>query len=111
MRSGESPIRIALIEADTPITPIRAKYGSYGGVFTSLLDKATDASGLPRDTYELTGWDVVNIEREGEEEECGGIYSWKRKIGYPALDSIDAILLTGSSMWTRLLYSIFAQMC
>ena len=99
MTTAESPLRIAIIEADTPIESICKKYGSYGGVFTSLFHKAADRSGVPRRRLEFSGWDVVNIEREGEEEECGGIYNWKRKGGYPDLDSLDAILITGSSMW------------
>ena len=93
-------MRIALIETDTPISSICAKYASYGGVFLSLLHKAADASGILRNRIELTGWDVVDIAKEGQEEiREGSLYKWKRKKGYPDLDSVDAILMTGSSMW------------
>ena len=93
-----SHIRLAILEADSPLGNTRAKYGSYGGVFTSLLYKAADASNIPRETLEITGWDVVNAEgaKEGEEEDMGGDFHMKRKQGYPKMQDIDAILITGS---------------
>ncbi|KAL9098185.1 MAG: hypothetical protein Q9163_006108, partial [Psora crenata] len=100
------PLRLAILEADIPLASTRAKYGSYGGVFTSLLHKGADAIRLPRDRLELTGWDVVNDvgpedhhhqeEKEEEEECCGGMYNWRRRRGYPALADVDAVLITGS---------------
>lgn len=90
-------LRIAILEADTPAPKARARYGSYGGVFTSLLYKAADASGIDRSRLQTSGWDVVNTDPEGEEEACGGLFDWNRTKGYPALDSIDGILITGSS--------------
>ena len=98
-----SPVRIAILEADVPIGQTRARYGSYGGVFTSLLHKAADASNLPRERLEISGWDVVNSEgatTEGEEEEMGGEWRWRRKKGYPRMEDVDAVLITGSRMWT-----------
>ncbi|CAD6567474.1 MAG: hypothetical protein ASARMPRED_000858 [Alectoria sarmentosa] len=93
-----SSIRIAILEADVPIGQTRARYGSYGGVFTSLLHKAADASNLPRERLEISGWDVVNSEgaTEGEEEEMGGEWRWRRKKGYPRMEDVDAVLITGS---------------
>ena len=95
------PIRLAILEADIPIGTTRAKYGGYGAVFTSLFHKACDASHIPRDRLEITGWDVVNADGapDGKEEDMGGEWGWKRKKGYPALEEIDAVLITGSRMW------------
>lgn len=108
-----SPIRLAILEADTPIGKARAKYGSYGGVFTSLLHKAADASNVPRERFELSGWDVVDSEGtseeeqgegegEGEGEDMGGEWDWKRRKGLPRMGDVDAVLITGSRMWTPL---------
>lgn len=105
-----SPIRIAILEADTPIGKARAKYGGYGGVFTSLLHKAADVSNLPRESLEITGWDVVNSEgaKEGEEEDMGGDWAWKRRKGYPKMEDVDAVLITGSRTWTPCFYCGFS---
>ena len=98
---AHSPLRLAILEADIPIGATRVKYGSYGSVFTHLLHKACDASHIPRDALEITGWDVVNSDElpEGEEEDMGGEWKWKRRKGYPALERVDAVLITGSRMW------------
>ena len=102
--TDNSPIRIAILEADVPLAQTSADYGSYGGVFTSLLHKAADASKIPRDALELSGWDVVNADGkpEGEEEKRGGMYDWTRRRGYPELDDLDAVLITGSRAWVFL---------
>jgi GMP synthase-like glutamine amidotransferase len=75
------PLRIAILECDTPLKGTRAKYGGYGNVFKALLDPGADALGHPhlssKQGLELTYWDVVQDK-------------------YPSLDSIDAILMTGS---------------
>ena len=92
------PFRIAVLEADTPLEQTRRKLGSYGGVFTSLLYKAADASKIPRERLQITGWDVIN-ERDGRVEDMGGQFDWKRTRGYPKLEDIDAILITGSRTW------------
>ena len=101
MDSSDTPIRIAILEADVPLAQTQADYGSYGGVFTSLLHKAADASNIPRDSLELSGWDVVNIGegQVGERELRGGMYDWTRRRGYPKLKDVDAILITGSRAW------------
>ena len=101
-----SPIRIAVLEADVPINYTRIKYGSYGAVFTSLLHKAADASNLPREKLEITGWDVINEEaaKDGEWEEMGGEWNWKRRKGYPKMEDMDAVLITGSRMWVPCLH-------
>ncbi len=94
---AHSPIRIAVLEADTPLEQTRRDLGSYAGVFTALLHKAADASKISRESLQLTGWDVVN-EPDGGIEDMGGMYNWKRTRGYPRMEDIDAILITGSSM-------------
>ena len=76
----KSPIRIAVLECDTPLASIHEKYGGYGSIFTTLLHHAADAMSMQRSDLEITTWDVVN--REGD---------------YPALEDVDAILMTGSS--------------
>ena len=98
----DTPIRLAILEAETPIGAAKAKYGSYGNVFMSLFHKALDASELTRDSLQITGWDVVNAENapNGEEQDMGGEWKWKRRKGYPDLKDIDAVLITGSRMWT-----------
>lgn len=78
------PLRIAVLECDTPPDTTNSKYGGYRGVFASLLEESARALGQPErlnpDTdLEITGWDVVSKEE------------------YPRLDDIDAVLLTGSS--------------
>lgn len=79
------PLRIAILECDTPLKGTQAKYGGYGGVFTALLSKAADALEQPdvissQKGLEISTFDVVN------------------KQEYPDLDNVDAVLLTGSSM-------------
>lgn len=82
MSSSPSPLRLAILEADTPQPQANSQYGGYRGVFTSLLDKAYSSLDTPKQlTSELkiTGHDVVNDLNS-----------------YPALDDIDAVLISGS---------------
>ncbi|KAG4427341.1 hypothetical protein IFR05_017175 [Cadophora sp. M221] len=76
------PLRIAILECDTPLENTKAKYGGYGGVFTALLKAGADALNHPglssSSGLDLSTWDVVTAQ------------------SYPSLDDIDAILLTGS---------------
>ena len=101
MTISQSPIRLAILEADIPIGATRTKYGSYGGVFTSLLHQACDASHIPRERMQITGWDVVNTDNVSnwQEEDMGGEWKWRRRKGYPDLKEVDAVLITGSRMW------------
>lgn len=81
-----APLRIAILECDTPLPNINHRYGGYGGVFRTLLTASAKtlhqsgqldlATGL-----DISRWDIVN----GTE--------------YPRLDDIDAVLLTGSSTY------------
>ena len=83
------PLRIAILECDTPLDGTRTKYGGYGGVFKALLEAGAQAvreadpsiattKSQEEELLKLNYWDVVN------------------KKDYPALDEIDAVLLTGS---------------
>lgn len=80
------PLRIAVLEADS----IAPQHGGYSGLYTSLLQAAADSLGWPRDSFEISKWDVVNV-KEGQAE------------GYPKLEEVDAILISGSSeSWSHL---------
>lgn len=85
--------RLAILECDTPIDAIRAKYGSYGDVFEALLlgasasaedagaggdddDDALEHQAQPR--LEISKWDVVTAQE------------------YPDPRDVDGVLVTGS---------------
>lgn len=75
------PLRIAILECDTPLDGTRAKYGGYGGVFTALLKAAASGMVDPKFTTSdlvISVYDVVTAQ------------------SYPSLSDIDAILITGS---------------
>lgn len=76
------PLRIAILECDTPLAATLKRYGGYGGVFKELLNSGNEALAQTMDTQpvelDITTWDVVNEER------------------YPNLEDIDAVLMTGS---------------
>ncbi|KAI9821802.1 MAG: hypothetical protein M1827_002383 [Pycnora praestabilis] len=79
----QPPLRIAILECDTPLDRTRAKYGGYGGVFQALLSAGADALGHPglsssNKDLAITNWNVENNDT------------------YPVLHDIDAILITGS---------------
>lgn len=84
------PLRIAILECDTPLPNTNSRYGGYGGVFRTLLTASAKAlnqpGGLDSDIeLDLSRWDVVN------------------NTEYPKLEDIDAVLLTGSSESLRLI--------
>lgn len=90
----KGPLRIAVLECDTPLTQTKAKYGGYGGVFEVLLQAGAKALNQPElvqpeSGLEITKWDIVNGDQ------------------YPNLDDVDGILITGSSMWTPIPQSPF----
>lgn len=79
------PIRIAVLECDTPMPDVVQEFGTYGNIFENLLKAGADALGQPdvitaEAGLQVTKWDVVNNEDS-----------------YPALDDVDAVLLSGSS--------------
>ncbi|PYH42829.1 type 1 glutamine amidotransferase [Aspergillus saccharolyticus JOP 1030-1] len=76
-------LRIAILECDTPVDKINAKYGGYRGVFTRLLQESTVALNQPERLdpetgLDISGWDVVTAQE------------------YPNLEDVDAIVLSGS---------------
>lgn len=78
MGSSTSPLRVAVLEADTPLPAVDARYKGYHGVFKDLFRRAV----APQDLDSVATFsrhDVVND-----------------LTSYPALDDIDAILITGS---------------
>jgi len=76
------PLRIAILECDTPIGKTKAKYGGYGNVFKALLEAGAEhldqKDGGTKPELELTYYDVVDAQT------------------YPRLEDVDAVLLTGS---------------
>ena len=78
----KAPLRIAILECDTPPDDLVAQFGRYGKVFRTLLEAAADnlgVSGFSKDSLELSAYDVVSEQR------------------YPDLEQIDAVLISGSS--------------
>lgn len=78
----KAPLRIAILEADTPPDDIVARYGKYGTVFRTLLETAAEELGEPgfsKDSLELSAYDVVTEQK------------------YPNLEDVDAVLISGSS--------------
>ncbi|KAJ5997640.1 hypothetical protein N7499_005965 [Penicillium canescens] len=78
-----SPLRIAVLECDTPLDSINRRYNGYGGVFRALLTASAKALNQPEKLnpetgLEITAWDIVNDDK------------------YPKLEDVDAVLLTGS---------------
>lgn len=79
-----TPLRIAVLECDTPLDSINRQYNGYGGVFRTLLTTSAKALNQPEKLnpetgLEITAWDIVN------------------DVKYPKLEDVDAVLLTGSS--------------
>lgn len=70
--------RIAILECDTPIDPVKDRYGTYGDMFQRLLSTSLASLGNAN-TLELTRWNVVG------------------NPAYPSPKDFDALLLTGSS--------------
>ncbi|TEY79608.1 hypothetical protein BOTCAL_0043g00120 [Botryotinia calthae] len=74
------PLRIAVLECDSLLQKTNSKYGGYGGVFTSLLYRGASSltPPLPESSLQISKYDVVTAQE------------------YPALSSIDAVLISGS---------------
>ncbi|OOF94583.1 hypothetical protein ASPCADRAFT_208230 [Aspergillus carbonarius ITEM 5010] len=78
-----TPLRIAVLECDTPVEKVNIKYGGYRGVFSLLLRESAAALVQPEKLdpetgLEISGWDVVTAQE------------------YPKLEDVDAIVLSGS---------------
>ncbi|KAL2190027.1 class I glutamine amidotransferase-like protein [Thermothelomyces heterothallicus CBS 203.75] len=73
------PLRLAILEADTPVPAANERYKGYLGVFRHLFARAISPAPL-ESVLTLTGHDVVH----------------NPSSAYPDLDEVDAILITGS---------------
>lgn len=80
-----APIRLAILECDTPLPETKAKFNSYGGVFKTLLQASAESLDQPDLVHPESGLDVTcwHVEQNPDQ--------------YPKLEEIDAILITGSS--------------
>ncbi|PNS18781.1 hypothetical protein CAC42_5320 [Sphaceloma murrayae] len=76
-----SVLRIAILECDTPVPVVESKLGSYGDIFTTLLNSGADL--LAKETGQRVD---LKISKHHVVE----------KDDYPDLEEIDAVLLTGS---------------
>lgn len=79
-----TPLRIAILETDTPVDQVVERYGKYGPIFTTLLESGAEALNDPgikitKNDLQISAFDVVTAQE------------------YPELEDIDAILITGSS--------------
>ncbi|KAK8051023.1 hypothetical protein PG993_002408 [Apiospora rasikravindrae] len=72
------PLRLAILEADTPVPGVLAKYGKYGSVFAHLFRQACAPEPL-ESRLALSAHDVVNDPSS-----------------YPDPETLDAVLITGS---------------
>ncbi|ETN42235.1 uncharacterized protein HMPREF1541_04176 [Cyphellophora europaea CBS 101466] len=97
------PIRLGILECDTPLPNTKARFGGYGGVFEFLLKRGARALQDPQlnpDTaLQITKWQVEQDPTR-----------------YPSLDDVDAILITGSkhdsfadNPWTNTLVEYTAK--
>lgn len=76
----KTPLRIAILQCDTPPPHVVELYGKYDRIFTTLLESAATGLGLDaKKDLELSAFDVVTAQE------------------YPVLDDIDAVLISGSS--------------
>lgn len=81
MGSTRQPLRLAVLEADTPLPNTNAKYHGYGGVFTDLFRRAVAPDPLHAH-LDIAAYDVV-----------GGPPG---AACYPDLAAVDAVLISGS---------------
>ncbi|KAK0744045.1 class I glutamine amidotransferase-like protein [Schizothecium vesticola] len=76
-----APLRLAILEADTPLPGIDARYHGYYGVFTHLFIRAVAPAPLSSALI-LSRHDVVNADPPAS--------------SHPSLSDVDALLITGS---------------
>jgi hypothetical protein len=77
------PLRIAILECDTPLEKTKAKFGGYGGVFKQLFERGADKLGHPG-LSSKEGMELKMFKVENNPEL------------YPRIEDIDAIIITGS---------------
>lgn len=76
--TAQRPLRLAILEADTPVPGVLKKYGTYGSVFAHLFRQACAPDSL-ESQLTLSSHDVVND-----------------LSSYPDPETLDAVLITGS---------------
>jgi hypothetical protein len=79
------PLRVAILECDEPVGETKKKYGSFGNLFKELL---------------VAG--ALSVGERGFHERPELIfsrYNVLNDMAYPKLESVDAVLLSGSSKW------------
>ncbi|KAJ1333179.1 glucosinolate gamma-glutamyl hydrolase [Microdochium nivale] len=91
MGSAPPPIRLAILETDTPVPGIQAKYKTYGGVFRHLFSRALS---LPADPDSSSSLDdpALSPLRITHHDVVNGDFA----AAYPDPRDIDAVLITGS---------------
>lgn len=76
----KTPLRIAILQCDTPPPHVVELYGAYDRIFTTLLETAAGGLGLdPKTDLELSAFDVVTAQE------------------YPNVEDVNAVLISGSS--------------
>lgn len=80
------PLRLAILEADTPLPGTAAAYQTYGNVFTSLFARALSAT-----TPTTPVSSVLSIRAYNVVTSAPAVAAT-----YPDLDDLDAVLVTGS---------------
>jgi len=77
-----APIRVAILECDTPIAPILSTYGRYGDIISRMMLAAGATMDPPilSTDVQFTKWDVVDAQE------------------YPNLEDVDHIIISGGSM-------------
>lgn len=85
----QPPLRIAILECDTPFPNAKETYGGFGGIFTSLLQSAitTHSEPLFHDSSSNITPGDVKIEK---------YHVVEKPDNYPKLDDVDGVLITGS---------------
>lgn len=84
-----APLRLAILEADTPLPNTNAKYHGYGGVFTDLFRRAVAPD--PLEAQLAIRVHHVVSDSPDDSSDADAIDS-----RYPSLDDIDAVLISGS---------------
>ena len=79
---SSSPLRVAVLECDTPIGNTKEKYGGYGNLFKELLHNGVQEV-REKDQIEVPELDVRKYDVVNDEV-------------YPSLEDVDAVLLSGS---------------
>lgn len=93
------PIRLAVLECDNPLPQTAAKYGGrFGGVFKALLGQSAKTLNRPDIVDPEAGLDISEYDIVGGDD-------------FPALEDVDAVLISGSSACASYLPSLPTPFC